>query len=144
MMATMLRFSVLLCLLCLWAGVAAAQVAPQNPNLFLATPNTGTGYLGLRAITPQDFNSGTGASGSTCLSGLMTWIACNGASGINTGAQGQIAYYAAAGTTLSPLAAGTAGQFLQSSGAGAAPVWATSTGSFSYLFEPLASQFGAL
>lgn len=103
-MTALLRFSVLFCL---WAGVAAAQVAPQNPNLFWATPGTGTGYLGLRAIAPQDFNSGTGASGSTCLSGLMTWIACNGSSIINTGAAGQLAYYAAAGTTLSPLSTTT-------------------------------------
>lgn len=119
-MTALLRFSALFCL---WAGVAAAQVAPQSPNLFLATPSTGTGYLGLRAIAPQDFNSGTGASGSTCLSGLMTWVACMGSSGINTGAQGQIAYYAAAGTTLSPLSAGTAGQVLQSNGTGSAPAW---------------------
>jgi hypothetical protein len=125
-MTALLRFSILFCL---WAGVAAAQVAPQNPNLFWATPSTGTGYLELRAIAPQDFNSGTGASGSTCLSGLLTWISCTGSAVINTGAQGQIAYYAAAGTTLSPLAAGTAGQFLQSNGAGAAPTWGTSTAS---------------
>jgi hypothetical protein len=35
-------------------GPAAAQVSPQAANLFWATPSSGTGYLGLRAIATSD------------------------------------------------------------------------------------------
>lgn len=90
-------------LFCLYLGTAHAQVVPQNPNLFWASPSTGTGYLELRTIAPQDFNSGTGASGSTCLSGLMTWVACS--AGTPSGPAGG----ALAGTYPNPsLAAGAA------------------------------------
>ena len=105
---------------------AFAQVSPQTNSKFMATPSSGTGYLGLRAITPLDFNSGTGASGSTCLSGLMTWIACSGSGGVNSGTTGQLAYYAANGAVVSgegyataiPLFASTSSGLVPASGGG--------------------------
>lgn len=82
-------FLFLFLFLMLAACPAFAQVSPQTNSQFMATPSSGTGYLGLRAITPLDFSNGTGASGTTCLSGLLTWIACSGgatAAGSLTGA----------------------------------------------------------
>lgn len=43
--------------LCFMAQGALAQGAPKSPNLFWATPNTGTGYLGLRGITTYDLGA---------------------------------------------------------------------------------------
>ena len=127
-MTDMLRFSAIFCL---WAGIAAAQVTPQSPNLFLATPSSGTGYLGLRAIAPQDFNSGTGASGSTCLSGLMTWITCSGGGGgVNSGTTGQLAYYAANGAVVSGEGYATAIPLFASASSGLAPASGGGTTNF--------------
>ena len=74
----MMRRLFLFLFLMMAACPAFAQVSPQTNSQFMATPSSGTGYLGLRAITPQDFNNGTGASSTTCLSGILTWIACTG------------------------------------------------------------------
>jgi hypothetical protein len=118
-------------LFCLWAGIAAAQVTPQAPNLFFATPSTGTGYLELRAITPLDFNSGTGASGSTCLSGLLTWIACSGGGGgVNSGTAGQLAYYAANGAVVSGAGYTTVIPVVASASSGLAPASGGGTTNF--------------
>tara|TARA_R110000868_G_scaffold335547_1_gene596446 strand:+ start:30484 stop:33525 length:3042 start_codon:yes stop_codon:yes gene_type:complete len=52
----------------------------------------------------------------------------SGASGIiNAGTINQIAYYAAAGTTLSGVGPGSTGQLFQSNGAGSAPAYTTAT-----------------
>jgi hypothetical protein len=82
---------------------AFAQVSPQTNSKFMATPSSGTGYLGLRAITPLDFNNGTGASGTTCLSGILTWVTCIG--GPSTTTVGDIAVWNnTAGTLLKDVA----------------------------------------
>jgi hypothetical protein len=67
------------------------------------------------------------ASGTITLAGTL--VAANGGTGQSTYTTGDI-LYASAATTLTKLAAGTAGHVLTSNGAGVAPSYQATTGSF--------------
>jgi len=106
------------------SGTALVSTADTTGALVIKT--------GASATTAATFNAdqtvtlaaplpvASGGTGSTTLSGITTGTATNLAGGAN----GSIPYQSASGTTQM-LAAGTAGQLLQTNGAGA-PTWVTS------------------
>ncbi len=54
---------------------------------------------------------------------LPQWAAAPGGGGVNAGLAGEVTFYAAAGSQVSGLTAGTTGQALLSQGVGVAPAW---------------------
>jgi hypothetical protein len=105
-----------------WDTSTPGEVSASVPNLGIGTAqlaNDSVTYAKLQNISAQfralgRNSSGAGDAEEVTLSQLLDWI--------GSAAQGDILYRGAA--TWARLAAGTAGQFLQTQGAGANPQWA--------------------
>jgi hypothetical protein len=102
-------------------GDASGQLELQAAGVTKLTVASG----GVTLATPLAVASG--GTGSTTLSGITTGTATNLAGGSN----GTIPYQSASGTTQM-LAVGTAGQLLQTNGAGA-PTWVSPPGNYTLL-----------
>jgi len=120
------------------SGTALVSTADTTGALVLQTNGTTTAVtIATNQVVTlaQPLPVGSGGTGATSLSGITTGTATNLAGGSN----GTIPYQSAAGTTQM-LAVGTAGQVLQTNGAGA-PTWVTpGGGSWIYLSTVTASN----
>ena len=107
------------------SGTALVSTADTTGALVLQTNGTTTAVtIATNQVVTlaQPLPVGSGGTGATSLSGITTGTATNLAGGSN----GTIPYQSASGTTQM-LAVGTAGQVLQTNGAGA-PTWVTPGG----------------
>jgi len=97
---------------CLFANGAFAQGVVQNPNLFWATPLSGTGFLGLRVLGSNDFPAGIVgnaalANSSTTVNGVVCTLGSSctatAAAGTLSGATLNAGVTASSLTTLGTL-----------------------------------------
>jgi hypothetical protein len=107
------------------SGSSGVKTTADTSGVLALQSNGSTGIsLGTDLVTTltNPLPVGSGGTGATSLSGITTGTSTNLAGGSN----GTIPYQSAAGTTQM-LAVGTAGQVLQTNGAGA-PTWVTPAG----------------
>lgn len=110
--------------------VASSVLATdQNSNPVWKGPLTnGQIIIGSTGAAPVASTLTAGSNVTiTNSAGAVTISATGSGGGVNSGTINQIAYYAAAGATVSGVGPGNAGQLFQSNGAGSAPAFTTAT-----------------
>lgn len=108
---------------------SSVLVTDQNSNPVWDGPLTnGQVIIGSTGAKPVAATLTAGANVTiTNSAGGVTISATGSGGGVNAGTINQIAYYAAAGATVSGVGPGSAGQLFQSNGSGSAPAYTTAT-----------------